>query len=74
MDHAITLSICVDNPAFGINYQDQAAEVARILRHAADRLEESPAYLDPCSGRMLCLNDANGCRVGHVTPEILDIS
>jgi hypothetical protein len=74
MDHAITLSICVDNAAFGDTYQDQAAEVARILRHAADRFEECPAYLDPCSGRGLCLNDVNGNRVGHATPGILEIS
>jgi hypothetical protein len=74
MDHAITLSICVDNPAFGINYQDRAAEVARILRHAADRIQEDPCYLNPSYGFRLGLNDANGCRVGHVTPEILDIS
>jgi hypothetical protein len=74
MDHAINLSICVDNAAFGDTYQDQAAEVARILRHAADRLEECPDYLDPYSGQMLCLSDANGNRVGHVTPEILEIS
>ena len=74
MDHAINITICVDNDAFGVTYDDQAAEVARILRHAADRIEARPSYIDPTSGIGLCLNDINGNRVGHVTPEILDIS
>lgn len=74
MDHVINITLCVDNDAFGITYDDQAAEVARILRHAADKIEANPSYIDPYSGTGLCLNDINGNRVGHVTPEILAIS
>ena len=74
MDHVINITLCVDNDAFGITYDDQAAEVARILRHAADRIEANPSYIDPYSGTGLCLNDINGNRVGHITPEILALS
>ena len=47
MDHYIKISLCVDNAAFGDTYNEQAAEVARILRYAADRLQAQPSYLDP---------------------------
>ena len=71
MDHIVDLTICVDNAAFGETYEDQAHEMARILTNAAESLLRNPAYLDPRSGHMLCLNDSNGNRVGHVTPKIL---
>jgi len=74
MDHVINITLCVDNDAFGISYDDQAAEVARILRHAADRIEAKPSYLDPYDGFDLCLNDINGNRVGIVTPNVLHLS
>lgn len=74
MDHCINITICVDNDAFGETYDEQAAELGRILRYAADRIEYRPAYLNPNSGITLCLNDINGNRVGHVTPEILPLS
>ena len=74
MDHYIKISLCVDNAAFGDTYHEQAAEVARILRYAADRLQGDPSYLDPYSGADLCLNDVNGNRVGFITPEVLAIS
>ena len=73
MDHAIEILICVDNDAFGTTYDDQAQELGRILREAADNICANPNYINPCSGIMLCLNDANGRRVGSVTPTILDI-
>ena len=74
MDHVISITLFVDNDAFGITYDDQAAEVARILRHAADRIESKPSYIDPYSGVDLCLNDINGNRVGVVTPNVLPLS
>lgn len=74
MDHVINITLCVDNDAFGITYDDQAAEVARILRHAADRIESNPDYINPFSGTGLCLNDINGNRVGIVTPNVLPLS
>ena len=74
MDHYIKISLCVDNAAFGDTYPEQAEEVARILRYAADRLQGDPSYLNPYSGVDLCLNDVNGNRVGFITPEVLAIS
>jgi hypothetical protein len=74
MDHYIKISLCVDNAAFGDTYNEQAAEVARILRYAADQLQDDTRYLDPYSGVDLCLNDVNGNRVGFITPEVLAIS
>ena len=74
MDHCITLSRCVDNAAFGDTYDEQAAEVARILRYAADRIQAQPSYLDPYGGDILCLNDVNGNQVGFISPEVLAIS
>jgi hypothetical protein len=74
MDHCINITICVDNDAFGETYDEQAAELGRILRHAAKRIEANPSYIDPYCGTNLCLNDINGNRVGHVTPEILSLS
>ena len=74
MDHFIKISLCVDNAAFGDTYSEQAEEVARILRYAADRLQGNPSYLDPYSGVDLCLNDVNGNRVGFITTEALAIS
>jgi hypothetical protein len=74
MDHYIKISLCVDNAAFGDTYSEQAAEVARILRYAADQLQDDTRYLDPYSGVDLCLNDVNGNRVGFITPEVLAIS
>ena len=71
MDHVLDLTLCVDNAAFGDTYEEQAAEVARILRKLANRLESNPSYLDPTSGRLACLNDINGNRVGHLTPKVL---
>ena len=74
MDHYVNISICVDNAAFGDTYNEQAHEVARILRLAADRIQGQPGYLNPTSGVTLCLNDVNGNRVGTITPGILPIS
>ena len=74
MDHVINITICVDNDAFGVTYDDQAAELGRILRHAADRIEANTDYIDPYSGVWLCLNDINGNRVGVVTPNVLPLS
>lgn len=73
MDHVISLTLCVDNDAFGITYDEQATEVARILRHAATKIESNPKYLDPFSGIGLCLNDLNGNRVGVITPNELPL-
>jgi len=50
MDHCINITICVDNDAFGETYDEQAAELGRILRHAAKRIEANPSYIDPYSG------------------------
>jgi len=74
MDHVINITICVDNDAFGMTYDDQAQELGRILRHAADRIEAKPTYIDPYSGIDLCLNDINGNRVGVVSPTVLPLS
>lgn len=71
MDNVIDLLLCVDNDSFGLTYEDQAQEVARIFRELADRIELNPDYLDPCSGRLACINDANGRRVGSLTPKRL---
>ena len=67
MDHAIRIDVCVDNAAFGVTYQEQADELARILRDTAERITANPSYLDPTSGPMLCIKDINGNRVGHLT-------
>jgi hypothetical protein len=74
MDHVIDITICVDNDAFGVTYDDQAQELGRILRHAADCIEAKPTYIDPYSGIDLCLNDINGNRVGVVSPTVLPLS
>jgi hypothetical protein len=74
MDHYIKISLCVDNAAFGDTYPEQAEEVARILRYAAEALEITPSCLDPHSGVSLCLTDVNGNQVGFITPEVLAIS
>ena len=75
MDHVIEMIVCVDNDAFGVTYEDQATEVSRILRDAAAAIEAKPhRYLDPHSGFQLCLNDANGNRVGSIKATILEIS
>lgn len=71
MDHVLDLTLCVDNDAFGDTYEEQAQEVARILRNLATRLEGNPSYLDPHSGVLACINDVNGNRVGHLTPKVL---
>ncbi|MDA0268990.1 MAG: hypothetical protein O3A14_19015 [Cyanobacteria bacterium] len=74
MDHVINVTLCVDNAAFGDSYPDQAAEIARIFRDAADRIEAKPSYIHPFSGIDLCLNDINGNRVGIVTANVLPLS
>ena len=74
MDHIINISICVDNDAFGDTYDEQAAEVARILKNLADLLEVNSDYLDPSYGYFPTLKDSNGNRVGSFTPSILPIS
>lgn len=71
MDHVLDLTLCVDNDAFGDTYEEQAQEVARILRNLAARLEGNPSYLDPDSGVLACIKDVNGNRVGHLTPKVL---
>lgn len=63
MDNILSLEICTDNAAFGVTYDDQAAEVARILREAAERMETTPGQLS--SG--FPLRDANGNTVGQVS-------
>ena len=40
MDNIISINICVDNAAFGVTNDDQAAEVARILRSTASWIED----------------------------------
>ena len=62
MDSIISINICVDNAAFGVTYDDQAAEVARILRDAANRMERGPGELD----EGFPLRDFNGNTVGTV--------
>ena len=74
MDHCINITICVDNDAFGETYEEQAAELSRILRHAAKRIQENPNYINPYDGIDLCLNDINGNRVGIVSPTVLPLS
>lgn len=64
MDHVVDITICVDNAAFGDTYEDQAHELANILRKLAVRLEQNSSYLDPTSGIMPTMNDSNGNRVG----------
>ena len=71
MDHVLDLTLCVDNAAFGETYEEQALEVARIFRELAARLERNPDYLDPHSGVLASINDANGNRVGSLTPKML---
>lgn len=71
MDHVLDLTLCVDNAAFGETYEEQALEVARIFRELAARLERNPDYLDPRSGVLASINDANGNRVGSLTPKVL---
>ena len=73
MDHAVNITICVDNDAFGVTYDDQAHELANILRKLAVKLENNSAYLDPTKGITPTLNDTNGNRVGSFDVEILDI-
>jgi hypothetical protein len=74
MDHYINITICVDNDAFGDTYDSQAQELGRLLRHAADRIEAKPTYIDPYSGIDLCLNDINGNRVGVVAACVVPLS
>lgn len=74
MDHIINISICVDNDAFGDTYDEQAVEVARILKNLADLLEVNSDYLDPSYGYFPTLKDKNGNRVGSFTPSILPIA
>lgn len=71
VDNVLDLTLCVDNAAFGDTYEEQAFEVARILRDLASRIEAKPYYLDPKSGTLACVNDINGNRVGHLTPKAL---
>jgi len=74
VDHFINISICVDNAAFGDTYDEQAAEVSRILKNLADLLEVNSSYLDPSYGYFPTLKDSNGNRVGSFAPSILPIS
>jgi hypothetical protein len=74
MDHVINITICVDNDAFGVTYDDQAQEVCRILRKLADRLEANSQYLDPYYGSFPTLKDINGNRVGSFRPTVLPLS
>lgn len=74
MDHIIDISICVDNDAFGDTYDEQAAEVARILKNLADLLEVNSDYLDPSYGYFPTLKDKNGNRVGSFKASALPIS
>jgi hypothetical protein len=55
-----SMNIECDNAAFGDSGVEQAAEIARILRDLAARLEASGA--GPFSGWIL--RDVNGNRVG----------
>ena len=71
VDNVLDLTLCVDNAAFGDTYEEQASEVARIFRELAERLERNPDYLDPKSGVLASLKDANGNRVGSLTPKAL---
>ena len=71
VDHVLDLTLCVDNAAFGETYEEQALEVARIFRELAARLERNPDYLDPRSGVLASIKDANGNRVGSLTPKVL---
>lgn len=73
MDHVVSITLCVDNDAFGLTYDDQAQEVGRILRDLADRLESNSRYLDPTYGQYPTINDRNGNRVGSLTPTILTL-
>lgn len=62
MDRGITLTICTDNAAFGDTYEEMGAEIARILRETADRIERIPNLIE--SG--MTLKDVNGNTVGSV--------
>jgi hypothetical protein len=64
MDHAVNITICVDNDAFGDTYDDQAHELANILRKLAAKLIRNSDYLDPTKGICPTLKDTNGDRVG----------
>lgn len=69
MDSIVSLSVCVDNDAFGATYQSQAEELARIFRDLADRIIEAPEILEPSgfSSVLSIIRDANGNTVGHLT-------
>lgn len=59
----LTLTIRMDNAAFGEDGDTRATEAARILRDAAARLEMAGAYE---RGPLFALRDANGNTVGEV--------
>lgn len=69
MDTVVSLSVCVDNEAFGATYESQAKELARIFRDLADRIIEAPEILELSrfSSVLSIIRDANGNTVGHLT-------
>lgn len=77
MSYGITLTIETDNSAFGFGsekaYESMGFEVARIMREAAGKIENSPHSLtvDSCPGgkvfRGIILRDINGNVVGSVS-------
>jgi hypothetical protein len=61
MSKTVKISIDTDNAAFGVTEYDRYAEIARILREAADRVETGDHFGE------FTLRDINGNRVGAFT-------
>jgi hypothetical protein len=66
----LTLNCETGNAAFGPDVTDRNAELARILRKAADRIEASGNLMDE-SGK---LHDLNGNACGRWTLEAFDFA
>ena len=69
MDTQLTITIGLDNAAFGTTFADRAEEVCRILNDLAHKYSEDPEkYLD---GEQFSVKDLNGNTVGDSKVERL---